>query len=55
VASEYLRVKLKIEPLDLPKDDIRRAPDDRTPYENAMIRILHVTCAAGLPGIGAPG
>jgi hypothetical protein len=46
VASEYIRVELKIEPLELPKDDIRRAPDDRTPYENAMIRILRVTCAA---------
>jgi hypothetical protein len=45
VASEYLRVELKIEPLELPKDDIRRAPDDRTPYDNAMIRILRVTCA----------
>lgn len=46
VASEYLRLELKIEPVDLPAEDIRRAPDDRTPYENAMIRILRVTCAA---------
>lgn len=46
VASEYLRVELKIQPLELPKDDIRRAPDDRTPYENAMIRIFRVTCPA---------
>jgi len=45
VASEYIRVELKTEPLELPKDDIRRAPDDRTPYENAMIRISRVTCA----------
>ena len=49
VPSEYLRVELKIEPLELPKDDVRRAPDDRTPYENAMIRILRVTCAAHSP------
>ncbi len=45
IASEYLRLELKIEPIDLPQDDIRRAPDDRTPYETAMLRILRVTCA----------
>jgi hypothetical protein len=45
VASEYLRLELKIEPIDLPQDDIRRAPADRTPYENAMLRIVRVTCA----------
>jgi hypothetical protein len=45
VASEYLRLELKIEPMDLPADDVRRAPADRTPYENAMLRILRVTCA----------
>jgi hypothetical protein len=44
IASEYLRVELKIQPLELPQDDIRRAPSDRTPYENAMIRIQRVTC-----------
>ncbi len=45
VASEYLRLELKIAPVDLPAEDIRRAPDDRTPYESGMIRILRVTCA----------
>ncbi len=45
IASEYLRLELKIAPIDLPSDDIRRAPDDRTPYENAMLRIVRVTCA----------
>ena len=45
IASEYLRLELKIEPIDLPQDDIRRAPDDRTPYQTAMLRILRVTCA----------
>lgn len=45
VASEYLRLELKIEPIDLPADDIRRAPADRTPYESAMLRIVRVTCA----------
>jgi hypothetical protein len=45
VASEYLRVELKIEPIDLPAEDVRRAPSDRTPYESAMLRIVRVTCA----------
>jgi hypothetical protein len=44
VASEYLRLELKIEPIDLPPTDVRRAPADSTPYENAMLRILRVTC-----------
>jgi hypothetical protein len=46
VASEYLRLELKIRPVDLPDKDVRRAPDDSTPYESGMIRILRVTCAA---------
>jgi hypothetical protein len=46
VASEYIRVELKIEPIDLPDQDVRRAPDDATPFENGMIRILRVTCPA---------
>lgn len=46
VASEYLRLELKTEPIDLPEKDVRRAPDDATPYESGMIRILRVTCAA---------
>ena len=46
VASEYLRVELKIESIDLPAEDVRRAPEDRRPYESAMIRIERVTCAA---------
>jgi hypothetical protein len=44
IASEYLRVELKIKPVDLPERDVRRAPDDRTPYESGMLRILRVTC-----------
>jgi hypothetical protein len=44
VESEYLRIELKIQPVDLPEKDVRRAPDDRTPYESGMIRILRVTC-----------
>jgi hypothetical protein len=46
VASEYLRLELKIEPIDLPDKDVRRAPDDSTPFENSMLRILRSTCAA---------
>ena len=46
VASEYLRIELKTVPLELPQEDVRRAPSDRTPYENAMLRILRVTCEA---------
>jgi hypothetical protein len=46
VASEYLRLELKIEPVDLPDKDVRRAPDDSTPFENGMLRILRATCAA---------
>jgi hypothetical protein len=45
VASEYLRLELKIEPVDLPAEDVRRAPTDRTPYESPMLRIVRVTCA----------
>jgi hypothetical protein len=45
VASEYLRLELKIEPVDLPAQDIRRAPTDRAPYESGMLRIVRVTCA----------
>ncbi len=46
VASEYLRLELKIAPVDLPEQDVRRAPDDSTPYESGMLRILRVTCPA---------
>ncbi len=44
VESEYLRIELKTEPLDLPSADVRRAPADRTPFENGMIRIQRITC-----------
>jgi hypothetical protein len=46
VASEYLRLELKVEPIDLPDKDVRRAPDDSTPFENGMLRILRPICAA---------
>ncbi len=50
IASEYLRLELKIAPIDLPSDDIRRAPDDRTPYENADAanRPRHLRAALGM-------
>src|SRR5580700_7226605 len=37
VASEYVRVELKTKPVDLPETDVRRAPNDYTPYESGMI------------------
>jgi hypothetical protein len=46
VASEYLRLELKIAPVDLPEKDVRRGPNDATPYESGMLRILRVTCPA---------
>ena len=45
VASEYLRLELKAQPPDQPPADIRRATDDRTPYESPTLRIYRVTCA----------
>jgi hypothetical protein len=45
VESEYLRLELKIQPVDLPDKDVRRAPEDRDPFESGMLRILRVTCA----------
>jgi len=46
VDSQYLRVELKTEPVDLPEQDLRRAPADKAPYESGMLRILRVTCQA---------
>jgi hypothetical protein len=46
VASEYVRIEFKHQPMDQPPVDVRRAPDDRTPFESATLRILRVTCAA---------
>jgi hypothetical protein len=49
VASEYIRLELKIEQIDPPPSDVKRSADDRTPYESRMLRILRVTCAAHAP------
>ena len=46
IASQYLRIELKSQPLDQPSNDVRRAPDDRTPYENPTLRIIRITCPA---------
>src|SRR5581483_4678720 len=46
VASEYIRVELKIEPLDLPESDFRVAPGESKPYDSRMLRIQRVHCAA---------
>lgn len=56
VESEYLRVELKTEPVDLPAADVRRSATDRTPFESGMLRILRVTCPAhnNCPASGHP-
>lgn len=46
ISSQYLRIELKTQPLDLPEADVRRAPDDRNPFENRMLRIMRITCPA---------
>ena len=46
IASEYIRLELKIEPVELPEKDVRIAPGDSTPYQSRMVRILRVHCAA---------
>ena len=46
VESQYIRIELKTQPVDLPVEDVRRAPADSTPYESGMIRIVRVHCAA---------
>jgi hypothetical protein len=43
--SEYIRVELKTEPIDLPARDIRKAPDDNTPFENGQLRIERADCS----------
>lgn len=47
VPTEYFRIELKTEPLDLPAKDWRIAAEDAEPRENRQIRIRRVTCAAG--------
>jgi hypothetical protein len=44
IESQYIRLELKTQPVDLPETDVRRAPADRAPFENGMLRILRVTC-----------
>jgi len=44
VSSEYVRIELKTQPVDLPEQDVRRAPGDFNPYESGMIRIERVVC-----------
>jgi hypothetical protein len=46
VASEYLRLELKAQPPDQPPADVRREPEDRTPYESSTLHIYRVTCPA---------
>ena len=44
--SEYLRIELKTEPLELPGKDIRIAPEEARGFENAQIGIEKLVCAS---------
>jgi hypothetical protein len=46
IPSEYVRIELKTEPLELPERDIRIAPSESRGFENAQIKIEKLTCAA---------
>jgi len=46
VESEYIRIELKTQPVDLPPLDIRIAATDMKPYESGMLRIERITCRA---------
>ncbi len=43
--SEYVRVELKTEPVDLPRREIRIAAEDEKPFENGQVRIERGTCS----------
>jgi hypothetical protein len=43
--SEYIRVELKMEPLEKPRRDVRIAAEDETPFENAQLRIERAECS----------
>jgi hypothetical protein len=45
VESEYVRIEMKTQPVDMPAQDIRIAPTDVKPYESGMLRIERITCA----------
>ena len=44
IPSEYLRIELKTEPLELPERDIRIPPSENRGFENAQVRIEQLTC-----------
>jgi len=46
IPSEYLRIELKTEPLELPSRDIRIPPAENRGFENAQIRIEKSICEA---------
>jgi hypothetical protein len=43
--SEYVRVELRMEPLEKPRRDVRIPAEDNTPFENAQLRIERADCA----------
>lgn len=44
IPSEYLRIELKTEPLELPSRDVRIPPTENRGFENAQIRIEKSVC-----------
>jgi hypothetical protein len=44
IPSEYIRIELKTDPLELPARDIRIPPAEDRGFENAQIRIEKLTC-----------
>jgi hypothetical protein len=55
IPTEYVRIELRTEPLDIPIRDVRIPPANMDPsksairkeFENGQVRILRVVCAAG--------
>jgi hypothetical protein len=43
--SEYIRIELKTQRIDLPRRDIRIAADDATTFENGQLRIERQECS----------
>jgi hypothetical protein len=51
--SEYLRIEMKTEPLELPRRDVRIAADENTGFENAMFKIEKLVCSPNEKCAGA--
>lgn len=51
--SEYLRIELKTERVEIPRRDVRMPADNAAPFENAMLKIERVACPPCLPAAHA--